>query len=401
MIDYLSVFLALGYFLFFIKWLKEQQQLKYMLTATCLGVLGFMVKGTSMLPVIIPLAYFILKYLITDFQKSEGRIGLTQASHYFSFNWKSILSIGVLALLPFIAGKLWIMHTDSVKALSDTTDLFAVANSDHWNYGSWEQRLDIQNWKRIWKRIPNSFLPQFTIIFPLIALIPFKENREKLEILYLSAIGILVTIVTFFNLYYVHNYYLMGISPYLAIVVGIGIYFTFKKLNTHKYTRPLILVLLIYMTVVYYNHLPYLKQSLRNNKASRLTAMGNYLQRITSDNEYIVVTDHGWSPHILYYAERKGLMIKKPEWIKHPMIKENNFTVVVGKRKYANLMANWNYHKLIKQVGQIKIFKVSNDSTDLHSFPEVKNSDRKKKGKKKKKVKSNKNQKANDKKNEG
>ena len=67
------------------------------------------------------------------------------------------------------------------------------------------------------------------------------------------------------------------------------------------------------------------------------------------------------------------------------MIKENNFTVVVGKRKYPKLMANWNYHKLIKQVGPIKIFKVSNDSTDLQSFPDVKSSERKKKWKKKKK----------------
>ena len=67
--------------------------------------------------------------------------------------------------------------------------------------------------------------------------------------------------------------------------------------------------------------------------------------------------------------------------MKHSMIKENNFTVVVGKRKYANLMLNWNYHKLIKQVGQIKIFKVSNDSTDLQSYPEVKSSPRKKKKK--------------------
>jgi hypothetical protein len=147
-------------------------------------------------------------------------------------------------------------------------------------------------------------------------------------------------------------------------LAGIAIYNSFIWLGKFRYPAVSITLAAIYIAHLYY---PIFNETLPNFKKVDVAyiTIGDYIKDITEEDEFIVVADHDWSSHVLYYAERKGFMLKFDGWETHPILKKHNFTTVVTRLEHPKLLANWKHHKLMKTINTVKIYKVSDDIDEL------------------------------------
>jgi len=368
MMDYSSVAFALGYFYFFIKWLRDSNRLIYFVVALVSGTFGYLSKPTTMLTVDILLAYFILKSLFIDVKHSSKSCEDESLSQFFANRKAYFGFLFVLIIFPVCVEYLWVLHSDNVKSLSDTTAWLTSDNLKTWHIGTLQDKLNIEKWRAIAGTFYHMFLPGFTIIVLFLGLLPLKENKDKLELGYLSLFATLATIFTFFNVYWVHDYYLMGVSPFLSIPIGIGIFFLLSKLKLLKYPAIAIVAGVALICFALYHSKYHAYFSLKRI-TSPVISIGEYINSISSKDEFVVVTDHDWSPQFLYYADRKGLMLQNPKWETHSMLKKYNFTVIAGLKERPKLLNNWKYHRLMNTIDSVKIYKVSDELEDLEVAP--------------------------------
>ena len=219
MIDYTSVAFALGYLFFFSRWLIDERPADLALTVGA-GCLMFLVKLTTSPIVAVAMAYLAWKRLRRD----GGPLLSSIVAR------KSLLAgLTAAAVIPAAVGVAWTEYADGVRAASPATAWLAASLEswntwNAWNFGTWEQRAAWNQWT-IFQRLEGTFLPLGYMIFPLIGLwrairIPSAGGAFVLTM----ALGALATVAIFFNLFVVHNYYLMAISPAIAIATGFGLH---------------------------------------------------------------------------------------------------------------------------------------------------------------------------------
>lgn len=142
-------------------------------------------------------------------------------------SWKRLLplfSVILLLAVPLIVGKLWVYHAYEVKLSGALTQKLASVYLTEWNFGTVEQRLDVDNWTRILDRIRYWVCPKFMLLLPLAAFLGFtKKGQQSRLFLATSVVGVAIPIVVFFNLYVIHDYYLIAVTPLLAIFMGFSL----------------------------------------------------------------------------------------------------------------------------------------------------------------------------------
>jgi hypothetical protein len=201
-----------------------------------------------------------------------------------------------------------------------TQSLLSSARLFEWNFGSLDQRLD-----------PGAYLPVFVrvgteIAGPLwlgllfavcgIILAPTKVERARL-------IGWLVTGVAgpllFFNLYLVHDYYLVGIFPAIVAAVGIGI------VAVSKWIRANTIWAAAAGTALIAAGSGVRQDDLWRWATSPAPMPGGELLALPPD--YLVpVLGCEWDPTALYYARGRGLMLRDNKLRKHEDIKNRLFS---------------------------------------------------------------------------
>ncbi|MBF0457270.1 MAG: hypothetical protein HQK99_05180 [Nitrospirae bacterium] len=369
MIDYASLAFALGYFYFFLQVLEEDGGLFTLAGALISGTLGYLIKITTMPTVVFPLSYFIVKQLWNNYNKTGG--GLLC---YVLREKIVLIKLLIAIVLPFAAGYLWTIHADNVKRASLFTEWLTSEHLEGWNYGTWQQRGQWSSWMAIFGYL-KPFIPFTFFLVPAGLVFVIKHPGRYMEFIYSSLFGTLMTVLIFFNLYLVHNYYSMAATPFLAITAGFAIYhILFVLLKDKKGTKALHLKgciaaaslgLLVYFYIGTARE--YLTYPLIINNYSAST-IGDFLKVITPPDEYIIITDHMWNPSILYYCRRKGFMIDKDHDYGRRQLtffKEHKFTTIVTIHDYPELLSNWRYVLKIKpqgyRIADYNIYKVTDD----------------------------------------
>jgi hypothetical protein len=133
------------------------------------------------------------------------------------------------AVLSALAGLGWTRFSDEYKSDRQFTQFLASQSMTEWNFGSVEQRLDTLGWSMIFgysEAIVGLLLIFFLL---LISALIFWRNRATTIAL---ASTLLIGPMIFFNLYYMHGYYLAAIYPALVIVLAAGIVGVAKTIRT-------------------------------------------------------------------------------------------------------------------------------------------------------------------------
>lgn len=287
LIDFPAVALSIGMVVGLDAWFRTGSRVGLLLGAIS-GWLAFLVKATT------PPAWCVLVAVSAT------------AAYLTARSWRRLIS-GILAgpLLGVVAGLWWSRYADSVKRRNPLTEFLTSANLQRWNFGTLDQRLDPGAYVPVFVRVSSEIAGPLALGLVIavlgIILAPTRVDRMR-------SAGWLTTAATapllFFNLYRVHNYYLIAIFPAIVAAVGIGIVAVAQRVRGKTLvfaTAGLALVLV--GTAVPQNTLQFVTFPSPDPRGQRIRAG-------TGADDLIVTVGCDWDPTTLYIADRRGLMLR-------------------------------------------------------------------------------------------
>jgi multisubunit Na+/H+ antiporter MnhF subunit len=304
LIDFPAVALSLGMVVGLDAWFRTGSRIG-LLSGVMSGWLAFLVKATT------PPAWCVLVVL------SAATAYLTARS------WRRIITGFLAGPIPGVAvGLWWARYADAVKSRNPLTQFLTSASLKDWNFGTLHQRLDPGAYERILLRVNSEIAGPLALGIVLavlgIILAPTKVERiRRAGWLGTAAAAPLL----FFNLYYIHNYYLIGIFPAIIAAVGIGVVAVAQRIRANTaWVAAAGTALIVVGSALPQNILQWITSPAPDPGAERIRAA-------TNTNDLIVVVGCDWNPTTLYSADRRGLMLRDKNldvW-KHENINDYNY----------------------------------------------------------------------------
>jgi hypothetical protein len=234
-------------------------------------------------------------------------VAVSALTAYLSTRSWGRIATGFLAgpAVGTVIGVAWVRHGDSVKARNPLTQFLISGTMHDWNFGTLDQRLDPHAYAPAFLRVSSEIAGPLALglVFAVFGIIlaPTKiEGIRRGGWLATAACAPLL----FFNLYYVHNYYLIGIFPAIIAAVGIGIVAVAQR----KRLKTSVVAAMGVAVVVLGSAVP---QDIEQWVTSPVPNPGGERIRVaTHPDDLIVVTGCDWDPATLYYADRRGLMLR-------------------------------------------------------------------------------------------
>jgi hypothetical protein len=289
MIEYLATAGAVGFAWATIAWREERRPAVGGL-ALAAGLVGMLVKPTTAVFWILPaLAY----------QPKGGRQGDRR---------RELMWLAALVLVPLGAAVLWTHHADAIKAASPTTAWLTSDALREWNFGTLGQRFANDTWEVVLDRLRGLIVGYAGIPLLVVAAVALARSRQRRFWLGIVLAAVLPPLV-FTNLYYQHDYYLAAVSPAIAALIGLGVGFAWRLLPTPLVRGVAIVagVLLASSTLVLGRD--YVRLIYVNEPDAQTLALAHEAAAQTRADDRIGVLGLDWSPAVLYYANRWGLMV--------------------------------------------------------------------------------------------
>lgn len=314
LIEYTGVFFALLYCYFLLVWIRKPDWLFFLLTILA-GCMAYISKSTTMFGYVYFLALYIPFVLFGIYNTEKEEVSFKGFISYYLAKWKYILLVGVLCIFPVVPGAAWIRYADMRKRQNPYTVYMTSAGIKAWNFGTLHQRIDWGVWKGLGEQYIG-FLFGGGTVFLLLVILSFHFGERKYRWIVISALlasfGAMFTLI---NLYYEHDYYQAAITPLTCIAGGIMLYSIIFSQQFAKSDAAVCRVLAVSLCVVcisaIYGHNFCYIDDLISEGSSNADA-GLLIAKITEPEERILIDGEDWSPRILYYADRKGFMIRDP-----------------------------------------------------------------------------------------
>jgi 4-amino-4-deoxy-L-arabinose transferase-like glycosyltransferase len=296
MIEYFVTAASVGGLYFLIRW-HERATWRWYALAMFVGIIAMLVKPTTAvlyLPAILVLG-------LTTWRAKD------RVFHSMRRYW---IEIGAVIAVPLAFGQAWTMWADSIKAAQQFTADQTSAALWTWNYGTIAQRMDPGTWDLIGQRLHDLVFGGLPLVWTALAIfgclwLP-RYRAFALTWVLSAALGPLV----FINLYWVHDYYLIALSPMAAA----GIAFGFRWLLVEwRFVVPAILAAALAVSWVvgikdsqHYWGIQFWQTGGGEDHAEAAA----YIDARSQSTDLVVVTGReGWIPATLYYAQRWGLML--------------------------------------------------------------------------------------------
>ena len=344
MIEYAATFFGLAYLLCFLRWTLRPTQPLFLLTLG-LGTLGCLTKATSfVIPAVTAVIVVGLRFLECvrpqpPFNDPSLNIMNAGSGSQESFQGKRcllhILALTVLVLVPLTVGYLYIAYGDAIKEQGAFT---AWLSSKHpytrnWTYGSWAQRCNIRNWNWLWNGAKRSVVPSLSLAMVIgFCALPFRVRlfrRFPIGNFWVGcsvALGPLLAVAVFYNLYVIHTYYLIACAPLLALFAGLGLSLLFQLART-KFLRVVFLLLLIGLGLQEWSGRLGALLGAPAPVDTRVSFLSEAAHFIGKDEPVIIVSSAEWSGFAPYYLKRRAFMamlVNKPVNIQ-PLLERGYF----------------------------------------------------------------------------
>lgn len=299
MIEYLATAGALGTLYFALRW-HEDSRAVWWVAALVAAVIGMLVKPTTFALYALPLLILIVQALRGHSRPISSRVVYATA-------------IAVLLLVPLAAGVAWIVHSDAIKGASQYTAGLTSQALTTWNYGTIDQRLNLATWQLIGGRVNDYLFGGASVVWIPLAFIGSLRLRRRWFAIALL-IGAFAGPLVFTNLYWIHDYYLIALSPIAAAGVAIGARWLWLE---RRWIVPVLIGAgLVFAWLATMSRVDdyWLRQYRGVVDPSHHLDAAAYIIARSDPDERVVITGRGWNPATLYYAERWGLMIEgRPE----------------------------------------------------------------------------------------
>jgi hypothetical protein len=291
MIEYLATAGAVGWAWGVVAWRENRRPISGAL-ALAAGLVGMLVKPTTAVFWILP----ALGYRLPETSAGPARRRRAQ------------LETSALVVLPILAALAWTRHADAVKAATQTTEWLTSRELRDWNLGTFDQRFERDTWETIIDRIRGTVLLSLWIFVP-VAIIAGFRSRERRFWLGIAA-TVLLPLLVFTNLYYVHEYYLAAITPGLAAIVGLGAAHVWSVLPRNRVVLAVAVLsgaLLVLVSLARGGHYWYGTET--TIREPQNLPLARELEAVTKPDDLVAVVGLDWSPAVLYHARRRGHMV--------------------------------------------------------------------------------------------
>ena len=309
MIEYCAVFFQLVYVFCFLKLVYNAEQKKglYFCGALIFGGIGYLTKSTSMIPAVVFLFISSLQFYWPKLQKFKEQL----------LNRKEIgkiISLFLIAVLPFVVGIAWVKYSDNIKDQSGYSFLTSKG-LESWNYGGLDVRLSLSSNAKLLKNL-EEVLPMILLVISAIFLFAYRESKEdiasqkiKKQCCVALILAALVTAFTLFNLYSAHSYYSIAISPFLVLASGF-LYTDFIGYlirNRKKFLLCISAGLVLFQ--ICFTPLVRLQTWRPDHSQDGNVATGLWIKDNSEENDLLLIFNHEWVPVVPYYANRRALMV--------------------------------------------------------------------------------------------
>ena len=359
LIDFTSVAFALLYLVAVLKWLRSDRPFAWAVISAGVGSIAATVKITT-IPIILPAAVLMCVWAFLW----RGRGDQTgQRPTVRGLAWSRIFQLGILTAVPVLIEWLWLWHTDAIKQLSPFTSWLTSEHLRHWNWGTLQQRFHIESWMQIAQRIEGLITPGWTAVLPVATLAALLKIEAKGRVFIASlAFGGALPVLMFFNLYVVHEYYLIAITAPIAVVAGTGLGFVMRRRRGAVILLQVVAAGLMAVSLHRAYRVEVLPYLVPPPHRATVLSVAALIRDGTALNDPVVMTQpHGdWSSRIPYYAHRRFLVLRNKSeepWIDEFMI-TNGFSYGVLHRSNPLRLANWN-KTLIGSAGEYQLFELA------------------------------------------
>ncbi|MFV8315933.1 hypothetical protein [Mycobacterium sp. 23] len=287
LIDFPSVALSLGMVLGLDSWFRTASRVGLLLGVVT-AWLAFLVKATT------PPAWCLL-------------VIFSAAAAYVSTRSRARTAVGLMAgpLVGILAGVAWIRYGDAIKVRNPVTWFLNSGNMREWNFGTPGQRLHPSAYGPVLSRIGSEIAGPIAlgIVVAVVGILLAPTQLERFR-----RAGWLATAacapMLFFSLYRVHNYYLIAIFPAIVAAVGVGIAAIAQRLSANTSLVAAVGIAI----VIAGSAVPQdIEQWLTSPAPS---VAGQRIRSATGPADLIVVVGCDWDPSTLYFADRRGLMLR-------------------------------------------------------------------------------------------
>ena len=229
---------------------------------------------------------------------------MRKGSRHDSVKFMAQASIG--GLVPLISGWAWVRYADAIKAASPGGFFLTSEQLEDFNLGGIADRVEPELWTAILQHSSTGLLPGLGLVLLVgLWLLPTPGNRSRVAVWLLVATT--VTLMTFPNLYRIHDYYLyaVGMLPLAALALALQRF----GVSRNWFWLPAVIV-------IGTGFLQWRNFNETYKPGLKIVSSGgdpffDFLRDVTSDEEVIVVVGDDWSATVPYYTQRRVVMIKK------------------------------------------------------------------------------------------
>ncbi|MFT4681516.1 MAG: 4-amino-4-deoxy-L-arabinose transferase-like glycosyltransferase [Granulosicoccus sp.] len=287
-IDFSAMFFVLG-MVFHFSVGYTQKRLGHVLVGSLFAVLAFVTKVPYVVPVVFPLAFLIVR----------------------SNNWKFVLKSGLFLLLPMLVFSFWWQHSLQVNSSAPEWDFIPTyrkfTESNHWYFGTLDQRLKVANWLVIANRLLSEVIGWLGL--SLLGFSLFARNRGLTFFLF-WLIGTVVYGFIFFNLNLIHNYYQTPFLVPFAVLIAVGLFKLYELLSSKNAIVGKLATVAV-LLVLGASNFNFAETNYYSNQ-SYLELIGNVIGKNSEPDDLVIISFGKMDPRcplLLYRARRNGWSI--------------------------------------------------------------------------------------------
>lgn len=215
--------------------------------------------------------------------------------------WPRVLLVGSGSLVVAQVSLAWRHHADRILQASEATRWLSSSNLKTWTFGTLDQRSLWENWKTIIDRVDGYVFPRHLII--LLLLIPLLSGKSR-GLAVASMLSMVAGVSVFFNLYFVHDYYLVAVMAQASIILAVGVGELTNRGSDHA-AKSVIAVgsVALLLSVSLSQTRDYWSISRRD-----LPPYVNELTALSTPDQQVIVGVADWDPTLLYNTRRRGIM---------------------------------------------------------------------------------------------
>tara|TARA_R110001583_G_scaffold195527_1_gene375372 strand:- start:9817 stop:11676 length:1860 start_codon:yes stop_codon:yes gene_type:complete len=366
----------------------------------------FFVRGTFLFTLVLYLFNPSMIFWSSTILIDPFLLGLAIISVYFLFRWlefnnindyffgvfiATIVLVGKLTLgfIPYLAFLLYILFSGRLKENFLKLTLIGIVwlafifswmvyskywhginphiytnGSIAWYFGSMSQRIDLEIYRQFYLRALDNHLVIFTAI-PIAMTIIRSFKNKKYRIITLSLlIPLILYLIIFINLNYIHTYYQLPLNIVFSVLGGMGFFIVFSNRKIRIYGVLLLLLSTCILSNKFlHNHWvdmssiksPYVKSSCEMNIGTQLK---NILRYYNVNPEYVGVhleySGDCWNGEhaLMYFLKERGYVTLDRD---DPRLKNENIQLIIDIYKDENDASyiGWNNAYSTKLTGSV------------------------------------------------